>query len=138
MVRDKHLIGAVQGRSVIGDLYSLALNSSAINIALLSERVEGASIGDQITSRTFTIPATRSFMLHQRTEEVHEYFVEDKEMACFDSADELVDKVRYYLKAERVREEINKHGYERAVKHHSLDARAVRFLDVLKKRELLK
>jgi spore maturation protein CgeB len=130
-VKDRGLVEAVQGRPVIGDMYSLALNSSAINVALLSERVKGASNGDQITSRTFTIPASRSFMLHQRTDEVQEYFVEDKEIVCFDSPEELVDKVRYYLNAKQVRKRIRDSGYQRAVMEHSLDARAKLFLTVL-------
>lgn len=125
---------AIQNTGVIGDLYALALNESRINIGLLSERVSGASSGDQITSRTFHIPGSGGFMLHQRTEEVLQYFDEGKEMACFDSQDELVDKVRYYLAHEAERNAIKEAGYQRAQQFYSLDKRAAQILEVLKQR----
>ncbi|MBX2943817.1 MAG: glycosyltransferase, partial [Cyclobacteriaceae bacterium] len=76
------LTEVIQNIGVLGDSYVLALNSSKINIALLSEAVLGASSGDQITSRTFHITGCGGFMLHQRTQELLEYFEEGKEIAC--------------------------------------------------------
>lgn len=130
--RDRKLANAIKGVPVTGDLYAAAINSSRVNIALLSEQVIGASRGDQITSRTFHIPGAGGFMLHQRTDEVTQYFREEIEMACFSSKDEMVEKVQYYLKNEEARKRIALNGYERAVKDHSLDQRATRLLGILK------
>lgn len=126
------LAGAIQGISIEGDLYATALSNSRINIALLSERVAGASRGDQITSRTFHIPAAGGFMLHERTDELLKYFVEEKEVACFGSAMELSEKIDYFLKAERERERIRQNGHARALKDHGLDARARAMMNLLK------
>jgi spore maturation protein CgeB len=128
---------AIQGAGIQGDFYTLALNSGKINIALLSEKVAGASSGDQITSRTFHIPGAGGFMLHQRTNEVLEYFREEVEMACFGSKDELAYKIRYYLKHEVERKSIQQKGYERAQKEYSLDQRAKGIVDLLKKMGLI-
>lgn len=131
------LSNSIQASSVEGDLYALALSSSRINIALLSEKVDGASRGDQITSRTFHIPAAGGFMLHQRTEEVLQYFDEDVEMACFSSPDELINKVKYYLRYETSREQIRQRGHVRALAEHSLDKRAETVIQRLKEKGII-
>lgn len=115
---------AIMNHPVRGDLYALAISSSKINLGLLSERREGASNDDQVTSRTFHITGCGGFLLHQRTEEVAEFFEEGTEMECFSSDAELVDKVRYYLSNEVRRREIAHAGYERCTAEHSLSNRA--------------
>ena len=46
----------IQYKSILGDLYTIGILSSKINLGLLHEQVTGASSGDLITSRTFHIP----------------------------------------------------------------------------------
>jgi len=133
-----NLKDSIQGAGIQGDYYALALNASKINIALLSEKVEGASSGDLITSRTFHIPGSGGFMLHQRTDEVLEQFREGAEMACFASPEELKEKVDYYLKHENEREAIRQKGYERALREYSLDKRAAFVLETLKRNKIIK
>jgi spore maturation protein CgeB len=96
--RHPELSRAIAGREVTGDEYARAIVGSTINLALLSERRAGASRGDQITSRTFHIPACGAFMLHERTAELLERFEEGSTVACFDGTDELVRRVDEYLR----------------------------------------
>lgn len=63
--------------------------------------------------RTFEIPACGSFMIAERTEEHLELFEEGREMACFGSAEELVDKVLHYLSHEEERRRIAAAGYRK-------------------------
>lgn len=128
----------IQGIGVHGDLFALAINQSAINIALLSEKVKGASLGDQITSRTFQIPGAGGFMLHQRTEEVLEYFEEDEEIVCFETEEDLIDKVTYYRKNDLERRKIAENGYLRAQKNHSQVSRAAEIIKVLRQQNILR
>lgn len=95
--REVTLAACVQGTEVTGDEYVKAICGSTICLGLLSEVRQGASSGDLITARTFQIPACGTFMLHERTPEVLQYFEEGKEIACFNSAEELVSQVRHYL-----------------------------------------
>lgn len=131
------LSNAIQSIAVLGDSYALAIGSSKVNVALLSEVVKGASSGDQVTSRSFHIPAAGGFMLHQRTEEIKQYFEEDKEIACFESEDELADKVTYYLNKESERERMRVNGHKRAIIEHSLDARAKSFVQILRAKKII-
>ena len=132
------LKGAVMGIGIHGDMYVDAINTSTINIALLSEQVKGASTGDRITSRTFHIPASGGFMLHQRTDELLSYFEEDKEVACFSSKEELVEKIKFYLGNDVPRRRIQENGYNLTVKNHSLDERANRILLKLREKGIIK
>ncbi|MDB5273294.1 MAG: hypothetical protein JWO58_1661 [Chitinophagaceae bacterium] len=128
---------AIQHKEVLGDVYALAIQSSKINLGILSEKVGGASSGDLITSRTFHIPASGGFMLHQRTEESVLYYEEGKEAAFFDGQEELIEKVKYYLNHEAERAEVLQQGRQRALAEHSIDQRAQTILQHLKGLSLL-
>jgi spore maturation protein CgeB len=115
---------AIMGRHLWGDVYPLAMQCTKVNIALLSEARTGASSGDRITSRTFHIPASGGFMLHERTDELLQYYREGDEVACFASPEELAEKTQYYLEHEEEREAIRLAGHRRCVAENSLVDRA--------------
>ncbi len=71
---------------------------------------------DLHTSRSFEIPACGGFMLAERTEEHRLYFQEDQEAVYFESFEELVSKLRFYIAHEELRQRIARAGYERCVK----------------------
>ncbi|MCB9036090.1 MAG: glycosyltransferase [Lewinellaceae bacterium] len=123
-----HIIGT----EVSGDLYAAAISASKINLGLLSEQVKGASSGDLITSRTFHIPGSGGFLLHERNEESIQYFEERREAVFFRDAGELVEKIKYYLENDSERVQIKRAGRVRAQKDHSLDRRAEQLIEILK------
>ena len=104
------------GYPVNGDLYALAINCSKINLGLLQEKASGASSGDLTTARSFHIPGSGGFMLHERSNEILSFYDEDKEISCFSSSEELVSKIEFYLKHDDMREEIAKQGYIRCTR----------------------
>jgi spore maturation protein CgeB len=128
---DPILKDSIQHKPVLGDLYALAIQCSKINLGILSEQVRGASSGDLITSRTFHIPGSSGFMIHEKTDEIELYYEEDKEAAFFSDAQDLVNKVHYYLKNPELRAMVQQRGYERALRDHSLDNRARTILAIL-------
>jgi spore maturation protein CgeB len=73
--------------------------------------------------RTFEVPACGAFLLAERTDEHLEFFSESREMACFSTPDELVEKVRYYLSHEEERADIARAGHVRCVPACSYDNR---------------
>lgn len=115
---------AVRGGPIYGDFYAMAIGESRINLGLLSEKVPGASSGDLITARTFQIPASGGFLLHQRTDELAQYFKEGREVACFGDSAELVEKVLHYLDNEPERARIAEAGYRRCVRENRWSHRA--------------
>jgi spore maturation protein CgeB len=120
----------VEGRHAVGREYVKALVGSKINLAILSEARAGASSGDRITSRTFHIPATGAFMLHERNDEFLEYFREGVECACFGDPDELVAQVERYLSDDAGRRAVAEAGRRRAVESgYAVDDRARSVLD---------
>jgi spore maturation protein CgeB len=127
------LKNAVMGRGVHGVEYAKSICASAVNIAILSEVRSGASMGDQITSRTFHIPATGGFMLHERTDEVAQFFVEDAECAMFGDAVELAKKIAHYLAHPEERARVAKAGRRRCLlSGYSIDDRAAVVLAVVR------
>jgi spore maturation protein CgeB len=136
-VNTKKLIDAIQNTAVIGDQYVEAIQHSKINLALLSEKRSGSSSGDLITSRTFHIPGSGGFMIHERTKDIHEFFIEDKEIGCFGDEEELIQKIRFFLVNEKLRSQYLKSGLERSKKDHSLDIRAKQLLAILNKMNII-
>jgi spore maturation protein CgeB len=122
---------SIQNCGIFGDLYACAINSSRINLGLLSEQVLGASSGDRTTARTFHITGSGGFMVHERTEEIGNYFEENKEIVCFSTVDELAEKVTYFLRNDGLRMKIMANGYNRALSEHSLDRRAIELMNIL-------
>jgi spore maturation protein CgeB len=113
----------VQGCGIMGVEYAKAIQASRVNIAILSEAREGASSGDQITARSFEIPACGAFMLHERTQEAMDHFEDGVECVFFDSAYDLAEKTRYYLAHPEERESIARAGRNKVLANHSVDDR---------------
>lgn len=89
-----------------GEMQAKILASCKIALAFLSPP-------DLHTARTFEIPAYGAFMLAERTKEHRKFFVEDKEIACFNDVDELCEKIKYYLQHDQERQEIAKAGFRK-------------------------
>lgn len=113
----------VQGFPLYGERYARAIQAARINLAIMNGPIRGASSGDLTTSRTYTIPASGGFMLHERNPEVLDLYREGEEIACFASIEELAEKIAYYLAHPNERERIARGGYERCVPEYSYDNR---------------
>jgi spore maturation protein CgeB len=120
---------AASTHPIEGDEYVRAICASTINLAILSEKRVGASSDDQITSRTFHIPACGGFMLHERTGELAEYLVENESVGCFGDVEELVAQVTRFLGDSVTRETIARRGRAAVVPRHAWDARIRDILD---------
>jgi spore maturation protein CgeB len=121
--RSARLRPYLEGVALNGTAYARALQAAPVNLAVMSGVVAGASRGDETTTRTFEIPACRGFMLHERSAELAELFVEDRDVACFDGVAELVEKIQFYLAHPDDRERIAAAGHARCVPAYSYDNR---------------
>jgi spore maturation protein CgeB len=109
--------------------YATAISASRINLGLLQEAIPGASSGDQITSRTFHIPACGGLMLHERTDDLLKIFREDENCVCFSGIEELVKKIDSLLGDKDACVRIAARGRELVEQGHSWDDRARTILD---------
>jgi spore maturation protein CgeB len=108
-----------------GDQYSRMIQAARVNLGIMGVT---PAAKDETTTRTYEIPACGGFMLHERTSEIHELFVEGKEVECFATSRELADKVLYYLAHPEKRESIAAAGHARCVPAYSYDQRIASIL----------
>ena len=112
----RHLSGRVLAllpriQPVLNDDYAAELSAARVSLAFYST----ANL-DSYSYRVFEIPACGGFLLGQRTDAVQEIFEEGREAEFFDSEEELIAKVRYYIRNGSARDEIARRGYERCTK----------------------
>ncbi len=87
------------------------LSHSKITLGLLREEAQ-----DRHTQRTFEIPACGALQIAPRNDEILSFFEENEEIVCFETIDELKEKVSFYLKNESERTRIANNGYQRVLK----------------------
>lgn len=67
----------------------------------------------QVKARAFEIPATGAFQLAFSAPELERFFKIGKEIDVFENEDEMLDKIRFYLKHDSLREKMAKRAQER-------------------------
>ncbi len=104
--------------------YRLALSNSKICLSFFSKWNR-----DLYTRRVFEIPAMKKFLLAERTDVMQSLYVEGEEAEFFSTVDELIDKTRFYLKNEALREKIATAGYLRCINSgYDIDSRMNQWL----------
>lgn len=86
----------------------------------------------QNKGRPIEISMTKSFCLSEYSPAIGFLFEIDKEIDVFDSKEELLRKVRYYLENDSKREEMASNAHERAIKNYSSDIYIPRVLNAVK------
>jgi spore maturation protein CgeB len=77
----------------------------------------------QIKARNFEIPGCGGFLLTGMAENLKQYYEIGKEIVTFDSVDDLIQKIRYYLSHEEDRAAIATAGYDRTIRCHTYEQR---------------
>jgi hypothetical protein len=72
-----------------------------------------------IKGRDFEVPMSGGFYLTQYNPDLEEFYETGKEIVCYDSLDDLVEKIRYYLAHPQEAEEIRQAGLHRARREHT-------------------
>lgn len=97
-------------RLVWNEAYVKALCGSKIALCFLSKLNR-----DTYTRRCFEIPATRTLMLSEYSDDLATLFAEGSEAEFFRSSDEIVDKAKYYVEHPERRLEMAAAGFRRVV-----------------------
>lgn len=90
------------------DDYNLALNSAQIALVFLSKLNN-----DTYTRRCFEIPATKTMMMAEYTNDLNSMFEEGRDAEYFRNKEELLEKIKYYLAHPEIIREIGQNGYDR-------------------------
>lgn len=102
--------------SKLGQLFRQALG-------LLYDPLRAVHPLAQIKGRNFEIPGCGGFLLTDLAENLADYYLIGKEIACFTSLKHLIQQVRYYLSHEQERQEIAHAGYLRTIREHTYQKR---------------
>ncbi len=112
--------GALHG-PVSDDDYVALFSESRVNLGFLA-------LGDthrtlqplrQVRLREFEATMAGGFYLTGWIEELEELYVVGREIECYRSRAELIDKTRFYLRDDAARERVRRAGFERARRDHT-------------------
>lgn len=91
------------------------------------------NISDDLNYRTFETLGCQTFLLTNHTPGLDELFEIGKHLITYDSADDLIQKINYYLNNETERNKIAKNGYEHVINNHTYLKRMEQFIKIIKK-----
>ena len=120
--------------TLLNKQYSDAISCSKVALCFLRKINR-----DLHTSRSIEIPACRTLMIAERTDEHNNLFIEDKEAVYFSSKEELLEKVKFFTENDMKREIIAMNGYKKCLdqdySYHNMAKKILNHLK-LKKYEL--
>ncbi len=124
---DRHTNLDVKNEFLFGADYAKAISATKINLNFLRKVNR-----DEVTSRSVEIPACGGFMITERTKRHQDFFEEGKEAEFFDSNEELLKKVNYYLAHDDERMRIAAAGRERCLTSgYSMKAQLEKMMSIL-------
>ncbi len=110
LVDDPPSLMMLECKPVFSDDYAKAICASDISLCFLRKLNR-----DLQTTRSIEIPACQTMMIAERTDEHLALFADGREAVFFDTKEELLERVRYYLKNADEREAIAAAGRRRCI-----------------------
>ena len=91
----------------------------------------GTNCKSGLNNRTFDISATGVFQLVPKLSAAKECFKIEEELVLYDSSQDLIEKIDYYLHEKGLREQIGYRAHLRTVREHTYEHRMVSMLERL-------
>jgi len=110
---------AYGGKFVWGEEYAKVARLSKIFLAFDSM----PKVRKSMSARMYTAVGCGAFYLCQYVDGIEEVLEPDKEIVTFQTKDEMIDKIRYYLNHGRLRTMISEAGQKRVLKEHTYEIR---------------
>lgn len=111
-----------------GPANSLTEMPKIFNLSKINLNFTMRPISTGLPLRIFDVLGCGGFLITNYQEELFDYFVPGEDLEIFTSADELIDKCKYYLSHEDERIRIAKSGYEKVKSHHTIDIRMAQLI----------
>lgn len=99
----------------------ISLNFS--EVSLQDKNEDFGKLKRHIRLRDFEAPMSGAFYITGYQEELKEYYEIGKEIICYKTKEDLLDKIKYYLKHQDEAETIRIAGQKRAIKDHTWENR---------------
>lgn len=118
----------VQARGGVSTLTEMpkVFQASRINLNITMRPIETG-----LSLRVWDVLGCGGFLLTNYQSELPSYFEIGKDLDAYESQEELMEKVQYYLSHEEERVEIAIHGYEKTARLHSYENRLAEMLRIL-------
>ena len=84
-----------------------------------------------IPLRAFDIMASGGFLMSNYQEELMEYFENEEDMVIYESIEDALDKIKFYLSHEELRSKIAENGRRKTLEEHSLQECMEKILNVV-------
>lgn len=102
-----------KGNFISGDEYSKTISGSRIALCLLSKYNR-----DEYTTRSMEIPSIGTFLMAERTKEHMNLYREGIEAEFFETTEECISKIKYYLTKNKERNRIAENGHKRFLREN--------------------
>lgn len=96
--------------------YNQIINESKINLCLTKAGYKEEKGLYNLKAKAFEVAQTSSFQLIEYFPALLEFFEKDKEVGTFRTKEELLKKVKYYLKNEKIREKIAENSHKKVIR----------------------
>lgn len=118
----------IQARGGVSTLTEMPkiFQASRINLNITMRPIETG-----LSLRVWDVLGCGGFLLTNYQSELPSYFEIGKDLDAYESQEELMEKVQYYLSHEEERVEIAIHGYEKTARLHSYENRLAEMLRIL-------
>ncbi len=98
--------------------------ATSINLNITSKTIQTG-----ISQRVFDVLANKGFLITNYQAELYDLFTPGEDLVVYESLEDLVEKVQYYLGHEEERKQIAMHGYETVKQYHTYDVRLKQMLE---------
>lgn len=119
---------AYEGKFIWGEEYAKVAKLSKIFLAFDSM----PHIRKSMSARMYTAVGCGAFYMCQHVEGIEEVLLPDKEIVTFQSEEEMIEKIRFYLPKEDLRKKIAEAGQKRVLKEHTYEIRIREMLSIIK------
>jgi len=125
----------VYGGPLSQEDYARVINQSKINLSPAKAGYSEEKEHYNMKGRYYEVSLCKSFQLVERFPVLLKFFNE-KEMGMYDSQEDMLDKIRYYLKHEKEREQMAKRAYEKTLRKYNREKQLIDiFTRILKSKE---
>lgn len=118
----------LKGVQTHGPIESLKAMPKVFHLSKINLNMTLKSIQSGLPLRILDIMGCCGFLMTNYQSELDEYFEIGRDLECYSSMEELIDKCAFYLEHDDIRKEIAHNGYEKIKQHHTYSHRIAEML----------